>query len=214
MEFLGGPLKGTRILCVDDDLDSLDLLRTVLIRQGAHVTTCKSAEKGVKALWENHFDVVVSDLSMPPGLDGYDLAHSLREMEDQDPARQATPTIAISGDALRPSQKRRYADFQVYMKKPLDKSRLVYIVERLVEADGEVVKLGSLGAWVAEQACQAAAVATDVAATATADAVNATVAAADATAAAIDATTAAGNAKSAASDAEAKAAAASLNAPR
>src|SRR3954468_11386844 len=103
-------LKGTRILCVDDNPDSLELLRAVLIRQGAHITACGSAEKGIAALEKNQFDVVVSDLAMPPGLDGYDLAHALRKMEDKDPTRQATPILAVSADALRPSQKRRFAD--------------------------------------------------------------------------------------------------------
>jgi CheY-like chemotaxis protein len=150
---------------------------------------------------------------MPPGLDGYDLAHALRELETDNLDRKATPTIMISGDAMMPSRKRRFADFQVYMPKPFDRMRLVHVVERLVEADSEAVKAGSLGGWEAQQAIEAAVVATEVAAVATAAAVEATMSAANATTAAIDATESAQKAKSTAAKAEVDAKAASANAP-
>lgn len=207
-------LTGVRILCVDDSADSLELLRHVLVRYGASVTTCISAEAAIEILKKSSFDVMVSDLSMPPGLDGYDLVHALRDMEKQDPDRKATPTVAVSGDAMRASRKRRFADFQVYMPKPANKKRLVYVVERLFEADGEAIEFGSLASWEAEQASQAAAVATKVAATATAVAAEATTAAANATVAAVDASQAAVDAKAAALAAEKVATSASSEAPR
>lgn len=206
-------LDGVRVLCVDDYPDSLAILDFVLGRHGAHVTTCSSAEQAIAVLVKERFDVVVSDLSMPPGLDGYDLAHALRKLEDEDPSRQATPTVAVSGDALRPSRKRRFADFQVYMQKPFNQKRLVLILARLTEAEGEVVKAGSLGLWEAEQAAAAAVVATKVATTANAAAVEAAAAANEASTAADDATTAAVKGKIAATEAEARAALAASKAP-
>ena len=140
-------LAGLRVLCVDDDADALELLSIVLRRHGATVTTLPSAELAIECLEQNVFQVVVSDLAMPPGLDGYDLAHALRQMEKDDPSRLATPTVAVSGDALTPSPKRRFADFQVYMQKPYEGERLVQIVERLAEADSEAVELGTLAQW-------------------------------------------------------------------
>jgi len=207
-----GVLEG-RVLCVDDSPDNLGLLDAVLTREGMLVTTCSSAEEAIEVLARERFDIMISDLSMPPGLDGFDLAHALRKMEAQDPSRQATPSIAVSGDAMRPSRKRHFADFQVYVRKPFENGRLVYIVERLLEAEDEAVKLGSLGIWEAMQASEAAALATQAAATATSAAVESTAAAEDATSAAVDATTAATTAKSAANAAEAIAAAAGAKAP-
>jgi two-component system CheB/CheR fusion protein len=149
-------LRGIRILCVDDSLDCLEVLRTIFVRHGANVTACNSAEKAIVFLKNERFDVMVSDLSMPPGLDGYDLVHALRKMEDQDLTRQTTPTVAVSGDALRSSRKRRFADFQVYMSKPIDGERLIHVITRLQEADGEAVRLGSLRSWEAAVAAKAA----------------------------------------------------------
>lgn len=206
-------LKGIRILCVDDSSDSLELLRHILNRHGAEVTTCTSAEEAINTLRVESFDMMVSDISMPPGLDGYDLVHALRGMEGEDPDREATPAIAVSGDAMKASHKRRFADFQVYMPKPVDKKRLVYIVERLLKADGKAIEFGSLDNWEADQATKAALAATDVALTATAAAVEATVAAKNATTAALEATRSAAEAKATAIKAEKNASQASINSP-
>lgn len=206
-------LNGVHILCVDDSPESLELLRRILVKQGALVTTCTSAESAIAALKESHFDVMVSDLSMPPGLDGYDLVHVLRRMENQDPARHVTPAVAVSGDAHLPSVKRRFADFQVYMAKPATKKSLVYVVERLLQADGEATEFGSLDNWEAVQASKASVIASEVAAMASAAAVEATVAAAQAASAAADATRAAADAKAAALEAEKKANASANHSP-
>lgn len=199
-------LGGTKILCVDDSLDVLNFLRIFLNEKGAEITTCISAEEAITILMKERFDILISDLSMPPGLDGYDLVHALRKMEKENLDRKATPSIMISGDALLPSRKRRFADFQVYMPKPFDATRLVYIVERLAEADAEAVKIGSLAGWEAKQATEAALVATEVAAAATAAATDATLAALNATKSAVKAT-------AMASKAEMDAVTASVSAP-
>lgn len=182
-------LSGIRILCVDDGPDVLEFLRVFLTREGAEVTTCASAEDAITTLLDERFDVLISDLSMPPGLDGYDLVHELRRMENDNLRRKATPSILLSGDAMRASRKRRFADFQVYMPKPFDNVRLIHVIERLAEADSASVKLGSLKSWEAKQSTEAAEVATEVAREATSAAVDATNTARYATEAAARATT-------------------------
>jgi len=140
-------LIGTKILCVDDSADILNILSVVLQSSGATVITSSSAEAAMELLEQHRFDVIISDLNMPPGMDGYDLAHALRKLEDDEPQRDVTPTVMVSGDSHVPSSKRQFADFQVYLGKPFDHTKLVHIVERLVEADGAAVDQGSLAAW-------------------------------------------------------------------
>ncbi len=142
-----GVLAGVKVLCVDDQPDALNLLVLVLRRAGALVTAQPSAKQAIECLRGNLFDVLISDLKMPPGMDGYDLVHALRKMEKDDSSRIETPTLALSADALTHSNKKRFADFQVYMAKPFDLKHLVHVVERLAEADGEAVKYGTLSAW-------------------------------------------------------------------
>jgi len=206
-------LSGIRILCVDDCPDVLEFLCFFLTENGADITACASAEEAIATLTNERFDILISDLQMPPGLDGYDLAHELRGMENENLLRKPTPAIMISGSAMQPSRKRRFADFQVYMPKPFNPTRLIHVVERLNEADVAAVKLGSLDGWEAQQATEAAVVATKVAKTATAAAVEATVTAEVATHAAFDATESAAKAKATAAKAEMDASAASASAP-
>jgi len=144
-------LKGTKILCVDDNSEALYLISLILQRHGAEVITCNSAEEAIGYLNSHKFDIICSDIDMPPGLDGYDLAHALRKMESDDPSRVVTPSVAVSGNAKNPNIKKRFADFQVYMLKPFDPKRLVDVIQRLVEADGASVRAGSLESWEAEQ---------------------------------------------------------------
>ena len=144
-------LAGAKVLCVDDSPDALYLISLVLRRNGAEVTTCVSAEAALDCLKLHNFDVVCSDLNMPPGFDGYDLAHALRKMEGEDPKRIVTPTVLVSGDALLPSSKKRFADFQVYMRKPFNHETLIHVIQRLVEADGASVDSGSLDSWEADE---------------------------------------------------------------
>jgi CheY-like chemotaxis protein len=71
--FLGaaGPsLRGLRVLVVDDDRDSLDLIHTILISSGAEARECASASEGLKVVREWRPDVLISDIEMP-GEDGY-----------------------------------------------------------------------------------------------------------------------------------------------
>lgn len=143
-------LGGTRVLCVDDSPDALELLVIVLRNHGAEIVAVSSAEAAIALLRVESFDVIVSDLQMPPGLDGYDLAHELRKMERNDSDRPVIPTVAVSGDAMTPSMKRRFADFQVYLSKPFDHKLLVHVVARLAEADGAAVTEGSLARWEAK----------------------------------------------------------------
>ena len=142
-------LSGIHILCVDDYQDSLTLLTNVLERHGAEVTQCRSGEHALVLLENMVFDLIISDLSMPPGMDGYDLVHILRKMELG--GRSPTPTIALSGQARLGSPKKCFADFQVYLSKPFDRAHLVDVARRLAEADGDAVGAGSLELYDTDQ---------------------------------------------------------------
>lgn len=141
-------LQNVRVLCVDDNRDSLTLLSAVLTRNGALATTCLSAAAALEQLKLATFDVIVSDIAMPE-MDGFDFVHELRAMERGTLHR--TPTVALSGQAGQANPKRRFADFQIYLYKPFDRKKLVEVVRRLAEADGEAVGVGTLALWEADQ---------------------------------------------------------------
>jgi PAS domain S-box-containing protein len=117
-------LSKVRVLVVDDDGDSLDLLRTVLESAGADVTSASSAQAALAE--PGPFDVILSDLGMPE-LDGYDL---LRRIRSRDPGGGA-PAIALTAYVGREHVERaERAGFCEHVAKPIDASRLLETVQR------------------------------------------------------------------------------------
>ena len=65
---------------MDDKIDSLDLLASILSQQGAEVTKVTSAKAAMSALSQSHFDLLISDLGMPE-VNGYELIRQIRNFE-------------------------------------------------------------------------------------------------------------------------------------
>jgi CheY-like chemotaxis protein len=119
-------------------------LETVLERSGAVVVPCLSAKAALMHILNGDvFNVIISDLNMP-NLDGFDMIHAVRDIQNSDCVQKLTPAIALSVNADEANSKKRFADFQVYMMKPYSNDHLVCVVESLAEADGDAVRAGSL----------------------------------------------------------------------
>jgi len=80
-----------RILVMDDDDDTLAILRMVLKKEGYKVDLANDGVEGLKLLRDRHHDLVISDVMMPK-LDGYRFVETVR----QDPSIRATPVILIT----------------------------------------------------------------------------------------------------------------------
>jgi PAS domain S-box-containing protein len=122
-------LDGIRVLAVDDQPDTRDLIAFVLSRCGAVVTACSSAAAALEAVQECKPDVLVSDIGMP-GEDGYSLMQRIRALKAEDGGR--IPAIALTGfagdaDVL----KARSAGYQVHLTKPIELRQLVATIARL-----------------------------------------------------------------------------------
>lgn len=92
MQALGDSDSGTSILVVEDDEDTLELLRAVLERQGYSVVTANGGKDALLHLQSSPFDLVLSDVSMGEG-DGLTLVSSLRELGLRD-----VPVILMSAE--------------------------------------------------------------------------------------------------------------------
>jgi two-component system CheB/CheR fusion protein len=89
-------LDGIRVLVVEDEADTRELLRAILARCGAEVTVAANGEAALQALERAPFDVLVSDIAMPGG-DGYDLIRKVRAL-DAERAR-SVPALALTAYA-------------------------------------------------------------------------------------------------------------------
>jgi CheY-like chemotaxis protein len=116
-------LKGMRILVVDDEEDSRDLVSAILKRCGGKVKSCQSAAEALKAFREWKPDILVSDIGMPVE-DGYSLIQKLRKQRLK--LAREIPAIALTAYATDDDRARALsAGFQVHIAKPIEPETLV-----------------------------------------------------------------------------------------
>ena len=129
-------LSGVRILAVDDEVDTRDMIKAVLEEFGANVLTAGSAKEALEALPGWKPDVLICDIGMPHE-DGYALIRKVRETE----AKQGgnTPAIALTGYARIEDRMRALAaGFQMFIPKPVEANELTTTVANLIaSANGE-----------------------------------------------------------------------------
>ena len=122
-------LEAARVLVVEDDDASRELLRLTLERAGAWVDTVSSADDARREMQSDPPDVLISDIRMPEE-DGYSLIRSLRE------AGITTPAIALTAFARREdAEEARAAGYQIHLPKPIDAGLLVEAVAQLLQND-------------------------------------------------------------------------------
>jgi CheY-like chemotaxis protein len=139
VEDQSGIVTGLRVLVVDDDEDSRELLSLVLTEDGAEVRTVASAAEALDILnqWEQwQPDVLVSDIGTP-GEDGYDFIRQVRAL----PAGRGgqVPAVALTGYTSPEDQKRTFAaGYQTFMPKPVDLDGLAAAIAHLTGRVGRV----------------------------------------------------------------------------
>jgi CheY-like chemotaxis protein len=91
------PLTWRRILVLEDEADSLELLTVLLRRQGAIVRAFDNAEQALAAAEHSSFDLVISDLGLP-GMDGLEF---MRRLQRRPVPLKAIALTAYAGDRQR-----------------------------------------------------------------------------------------------------------------
>jgi PAS domain S-box-containing protein len=121
-------LDGVHVLAVDDEVDSLNLLRTVLENAGARVSTSGSGPDALAVLRSELPDVMVADIGMP-GMDGLQLIRAVRQLDE--PLR-STPAAALTAYARSQDRITSLASgFQMHLVKPIDPVELIVAVSTL-----------------------------------------------------------------------------------
>jgi len=120
-------LAGVRVLAVDDEPDSLDIVERILRRAGAEVRTARSMEAAIAAFGNCWPHVVLSDIGMPHH-DGYELITRLRAL----PGARSIPAVALTALARSEDRTRVLrAGFQMHLAKPVDSREVVAVVQNL-----------------------------------------------------------------------------------
>jgi len=124
-------MSKTKVLIAEDNLDSQQLLQTILESEGFIVTAASDGEKAIDMLHEIKPDVLVTDLLLP-SVSGGDLIRYVRKTAEL--ARIPIVVISAYGDHYESDALAVGAN--VVLKKPLDSEILVDTIRRLEAARG------------------------------------------------------------------------------
>jgi CheY-like chemotaxis protein len=122
-------LKGLKVLVVDDEVDSRELITAVLLQCEFTVTAVSSASEALAAITSDPPDVLISDIGMPEE-DGYSLIRKVRALPPQQGGR--IPAVALTAYARAEDRiKALAAGFQMHTPKPVEPAELAAIVASL-----------------------------------------------------------------------------------
>ncbi|HKQ76212.1 MAG TPA: PAS domain S-box protein [Blastocatellia bacterium] len=125
----GHRLDGVRVLLVEDNPDTLDMLRFIFRERGAEVIAASSVDEALEALENWRPDALVSDIAMPDR-DGYDLIQEIRSREPEQGG--LIPAVAVTAYTRAEDRVRALAaGFQMHVAKPIDPDELIAVVASL-----------------------------------------------------------------------------------
>jgi CheY-like chemotaxis protein len=127
----GPSLQNLKVLVVDDEAGTREVISTVLSHALAEVRTAESAGEALEILDEWLPDVIVADIGMP-NVDGYEFIRQVRARSPQSggelPAAALT-AYARTQDRLRVLS----AGFQMHVPKPIQRAELITVVASLAK---------------------------------------------------------------------------------
>jgi CheY-like chemotaxis protein len=116
-----------RVLLVDDEISSTEVLALILAGEGMHVTVAADGRQALQRLEEAAPDLLITDFMMP-GMNGADLIARVRAVE----AFADVKVLVISGApeaALRSYRMR----FDAFLRKPFELDRFLSTVKDLLD---------------------------------------------------------------------------------
>ncbi len=131
-----------KILIVEDDPDTVEALTLVLEKNGYATASAPNAEQGLEAVRKERPNLILLDVMMPAGTEGFHFVWTLRK--DPDPALRDLPIIVLTAihetspvklypdQADSTYQPYEYLPVQAFFDKPVDADKLIAEIERLL----------------------------------------------------------------------------------
>jgi len=127
-------LSGLRVLVVDFERDTRELVAAVLTMHGAEVISVGSATEALDRMKRQRFDLLISDIRMPE-MNGYDLISRVRQLCEEHGGR--TPAVALTAYAGIDDRKRALAaGYEMHISKPFVATELISAAILLTEQHG------------------------------------------------------------------------------
>ncbi|MEH2246510.1 PAS domain S-box protein [Nostoc sp.] len=123
-------LNGVRVLLVDDERDTRELIAFILEQSGAVVTQAASALEAVQVMPQFQPNLLLSDIGMPE-VDGYMLIRQIRAMSPE--LGGQIPAIALTAYAAEVDyQQAIAAGFGQHITKPVEPAKLIRAIANLI----------------------------------------------------------------------------------
>ncbi len=106
-------MKKNKILVVDDDLDTLEFVKTLLEFEGYDVETAANGQDALTTVSTTIPDLIILDVRLP-GMDGYEICRRLKSQPDS----RAIPVIIYSASFNHVEEKAREAGADDFIIKP------------------------------------------------------------------------------------------------
>lgn len=125
----------SKILIVDDDPDIVESMRVVLESRGYHVSSAVNGQDGLKMTRAEGPDLIVLDVMMPEGMDGFEVAREIKK----DPSLKHIPILMLTAikektglDFQKEAGDKDWLPVEDYCSKPLNHDELLKKVNKWV----------------------------------------------------------------------------------
>ena len=123
-----------RILIIDDDQDFLDATGEFLRRADFEVDEALTPESALDKIQAGDFDLVILDVMMPAGYEGFEVARAIREDLDKRelPVLMLTSLCETKKIPYRFAPDSDYLPVDVFLEKPVSPEQLVQTIQDLL----------------------------------------------------------------------------------
>jgi CheY-like chemotaxis protein len=138
---------GKKVLIVEDDPDTVEALKLALEQHGYAVVSAPTAEEGLDTVKSEGPDLILLDVMMPAGTEGFHFVWALRKEEDE--VLRATPIIVLTAIheasplKLYPDQEDstyapyEYLPVQSFFDKPVNIEKLLAELKKQLRGEKE-----------------------------------------------------------------------------
>ena len=123
-------LKISRVLLVEDNFIAQEVARALLSVLSCHVDIASNGTEALALYDKNHYDLILMDIGLGEGMDGYEVTHHIRNQKDNS---KHTPIIALTAHASDENKQRCIeAGMDAVLTKPLTQAYAVDILKSFI----------------------------------------------------------------------------------
>lgn len=126
-----------KILIVDDDVDFIEIHKSMLEKYGYEVEGVSSTEEMMKRIEESKFDLIILDLMIEHYDSGFSISHKIKSMDEYKniPIILCTAVASETGKkfSLKTNEEKNWIKVDAFLDKPINLEDLIGTVKRLLK---------------------------------------------------------------------------------